>query len=206
VDEIACLIDFGVPSHKVLESLQHLHQLRELSNQDALGPRETYSIPRLIEEHSVSHFQCTPSMATMLTLNDDNHAALGALKHILIGGEALPSALVARLRELTPAKIQNMYGPTETTIWSATYPVTNVSGTIPIGRPIANTQIYIVNHNLKPVPIGVAGELLISGDGVVRGYLNRDELTKSVFKKFPSGRRDALTSGAPHPDNRTRPT
>jgi natural product biosynthesis luciferase-like monooxygenase protein len=185
VDEIACLIDFGVASDKVLESLQPLHQLRELSNQDALSSREVYPIPRLVKEHSVSHFQCTPSMATMLTLNDDNHAAIEALKHVLIGGEALPSALVARLRELTPAKIQNMYGPTETTIWSATYLVTNASGTIPIGRPIANTQIYIVDHNLNPVPIGVTGELLIGGDGVVRGYLNRDELTRERFIPDP---------------------
>jgi len=185
VDEIACLIDFGVASHKVLESLQPLHQLRALSNRDALSSREGYPIPRLVKEHSVSHFQCTPSMATMLTLNDDNHAAIGALKHVLIGGEALPSALVARLRELTPAKIQNMYGPTETTIWSATYPVTNASGTVPIGRPIANTQIYIVDHNLNPVPIGVTGELLIGGDGVVRGYLNRDELTRERFIPDP---------------------
>ena len=185
VDEIACLIDFGVPSQQVLEGLQHLHQLRQLSNQGALCSREVYSIPRLVKDHSVSHFQCTPSMATMLALNDDNHAAIAALKHIFIGGEALPSALVARLRELTSAKIQNMYGPTETTIWSATYPVTNASGTVPIGRPIANTQIYIVDRNLTPVPIGVAGELLIGGDGVVRGYLNRDELTKERFIQDP---------------------
>jgi natural product biosynthesis luciferase-like monooxygenase protein len=185
VDEIACLIDFGVPSHKVLESLRPLQQLRELSNQDALSSREVYTIPRLVKEHSVSHFQCTPSMATMLTLNDDNHAAIGALKHVLIGGEALPSVLVARLCELTSAKIHNMYGPTETTIWSATYPVTNASGTVPIGRPITNTQIYIVDHNLNPVPIGVTGELLIGGDGVVRGYLNRDELTRERFIPDP---------------------
>jgi AMP-binding enzyme/AMP-binding enzyme C-terminal domain/Phosphopantetheine attachment site len=118
-------------------------------------------------------------------LNDDNHAAIGALKHLLIGGEALPSALVARLCELTPAKIQNMYGPTETTIWSATYPVTNASGTVAIGRPIANTQVYIVDHNLNPVPIGVTGELLIGGEGVVRGYLNRDDLTKERFIPDP---------------------
>jgi natural product biosynthesis luciferase-like monooxygenase protein len=185
VDEIACLIDFGVSPDKVLESLQHLHQLRALSNQSALSAREVYSIPRLIKEHAVSHLQCTPSMATMLTVNDDNHAAIGALEHILIGGEALPSALVARLRELTGAMIQNMYGPTETTIWSATCPVTNASGTVSIGRPIANTQIYIVDHNLNPVPIGVTGELLIGGDGVVRGYLNRAELTRERFVPDP---------------------
>ena len=185
VDEIACLIDFGVPSDKVLESLQGLHQLRELSNQDVLNSGEVYPMRRLIKEHAVSHLQCTPSMATMLTVNDDNHAVLGTLKHVFLGGEALPSALVARLRELTPAKIQNMYGPTETTIWSATYPVTHASGTIPIGRPIANTQIYIVDPHLHPVPVGVAGELLIGGDGVVRGYLNRDELTRERFIPDP---------------------
>jgi acyl carrier protein len=78
-----------------------------------------------------------------------------------------------------------MYGPTETTIWSATYSVMNGGGTIPIGRPIANTQIHIVDRNLNPVPIGVTGELLIGGDGVVRGYLNRDELTRERFIPDP---------------------
>jgi hypothetical protein len=174
-----------VPSQQVLEGLQHLHRLRELSNPDTQLSRADYPIWRLIKEYGVSHLQCTPSMATMLTLNDDNHAALEALRHLLIGGEVLPPNLIARLRMLSPAKIQNMYGPTETTIWSATYPVADVSSTVPIGRPIANTQIYIVDQQLNPVPIGVTGELLIGGDGVVRGYLNRSELTRERFIPDP---------------------
>ena len=68
--------------------------------------------------------------------------------------------------------VLNMYGPTETTVWSTVAPIDRSGGPITIGRPIANTQVYIVDRYLRPVPIGVAGELLIGGDGVTRGYLN----------------------------------
>ena len=78
-----------------------------------------------------------------------------------------------------------MYGPTETTVWSATHDVADASRSIPVGRPIANTQIYIFDENLQLAPIGVAGELVIGGEGVVRGYLNRPELTAERFIPDP---------------------
>ena len=78
-----------------------------------------------------------------------------------------------------------MYGPTETTIWSSTYHVNGDAGSIPIGQPIANTEFYIVDRNLQPVPVGVPGELLIGGAGVVRGYYNREELTAERFVRNP---------------------
>ena len=71
----------------------------------------------------------------------------------------------------------NLYGPTETTIWSSVYQVESQDNLISIGRPIANTQVYILDQNLQPVPIGVPGELHIGGAGLARGYLNRPELT-----------------------------
>jgi len=70
-----------------------------------------------------------------------------------------------------------MYGPTETTIWSAVYQVESGAGSVPVGRPIANTQIYILDDKLHPVPPGVPGHLHIGGDGLARGYLKRSELT-----------------------------
>jgi acyl carrier protein len=84
-------------------------------------------------------------------------------------------------------RVINMYGPTETTVWSATHHVTDTSSgrSIPIGRPIANTQIYILDQNLQPVPAEVPGELVIGGEGVVRGYLNRPELTAERFIADP---------------------
>ncbi len=108
---------------------------------------------------------------------------------ILCGGEALVSDLSERLLE-RGTEVWNLYGPTETTIWSTLYQVTSnethgISNTMPIGRPIANTQIYILDSNLQPVPVGVIGDLYIGGDGVSRGYLNRPELTAERFIPNP---------------------
>src|SRR5439155_5971602 len=78
-------------------------------------------------------------------------------------------------------ELWNMYGPTETTIWSAVHRVESVAGPVLIGPPISNTQFYIVDKDLEPVPVGVPGELLIGGDGLSRGYLNRCDLTAECF-------------------------
>ncbi len=108
----------------------------------------------------------------------------------LCGGEALPDRL-ARQILATGSQLWNLYGPTETTIWSTLYQVSATTAAssdealIPIGRPIANTQIYILNHQLQPVPIGVAGELYIGGAGIVRGYLHRPDLTAAKFIPDP---------------------
>jgi natural product biosynthesis luciferase-like monooxygenase protein len=183
VDEIACLIDFGVPSETVLYHLQHLNTLRELSSKKRNFEAEDYSIPALITRHRVSHMQCTPAMASMLMMNEEARAALGSLQQLMIGGEAFPVALAQELKELVSGDILNMYGPTETTIWSSIYPLNGWQDPMPIGRPIANTEIYILDRNLQPVPMGLSGELFIGGEGVVRGYLNRPELTAERFIK-----------------------
>lgn len=111
---------------------------------------------------------------------------------ILCGGEALTNDLAERLLECG-FQVWNLYGPTETTIWSTIYRVTStvdqgISNTVPIGRPIANTKIYILDANLQPVPVGVIGDLYIGGDGLSRGYLNRPELTagRFIFDPFDS--------------------
>src|SRR5262249_6691129 len=98
-----------------------------------------------------------------------------------IGGEAFPAALATQLKELVPGGIHNMYGPTETTVWSTTEAVSKVEGGVSIGRPIANTEIYLLDRHFQPVPVGVVGELCIGGAGVGRGYLNRPELTEERF-------------------------
>ncbi|GAB1543387.1 hypothetical protein NUACC21_60610 [Scytonema sp. NUACC21] len=103
---------------------------------------------------------------------------------ILCGGEALPRELANQLLE-TGASLWNMYGPTETTIWSAICRVDNSSQLVPIGRPIANTQIYLLDRHLQPVPVGIPGELYIGGAGLARGYLNRPELTGEKFIPNP---------------------
>jgi amino acid adenylation domain-containing protein len=144
-----------------------------------------YSIPNLIKHYKVTHFQCTPSMAGMLMLDEEARKSFGQLQILLIGGETLPSALAAELQKVVGGDILNMYGPTETTVWSTTYKLNEGKQNIPIGRPIANTTIHIMDENRQLVPVGVPGELVIGGAGVVRGYLKRPELTEERFIRNP---------------------
>lgn len=102
----------------------------------------------------------------------------------LCGGEAWSRGLANQLLQRT-ASLWNMYGPTETTIWSTTAKVEPGEGALTIGRPIANTKIFILDKRRQPVPVGVAGELYIGGDGLARGYLKRPELTAEKFVVNP---------------------
>jgi amino acid adenylation domain-containing protein len=138
------------------------------------------TVPQQIIRHGVSHMQCTPSLARALVLAPESLRAMRRLGTLLLGGEALPLSLARQLGEVVPCLL-NMYGPTETTIWSAVHRVGEVANSVPIGRPIANTQIYILDKHLQPVPAGVPGEIFIGGEGVARGYLNRAELTAEKF-------------------------
>jgi amino acid adenylation domain-containing protein len=105
---------------------------------------------------------------------------------VLCGGEAFPRELANQLAE-KGAVVWNMYGPTETTIWSSIYRVEIGEGIVPIGRPIANTQLHVLDHHLAPVPVGVWGELAIGGDGLAHGYANRPGMTAERFVPDPFG-------------------
>jgi hypothetical protein len=191
VDDVACLIDFGVPTPTVMEGLTHLAKLRAACQpqpdavpEPAAAPGD-HSIPALLDRYQVSHMQCTPSMARMLVMEDRAREALGRLQNLMVGGEAFPVALAHDLAKAVSGTITNMYGPTETTIWSSTQRVVGDENVIAIGRPIANTQLYVLDARLQPVPPGVPGELYIGGDGVVRGYHERPELTAERFVRDP---------------------
>jgi tyrocidine synthetase III len=135
---------------------------------------------RTIVKKGVSILQVTPSRLLMLVSHEAAAASLRDLEYLLVGGEAFPEQLLEKTRELGVSKIYNMYGPTETTIWSA---VRNVSAgeDLNIGKPIANTFIYILGKDNCIQPIGVSGELCISGDGLSLGYVNRPLLTAEKF-------------------------
>jgi amino acid adenylation domain-containing protein len=139
------------------------------------------ALRHLLETSNATVMQATPITWRMIL--ESGWQGCERLK-ILCGGEAMPPDLA---RELIPrcSSLWNLYGPTETTIWSTAFRVSSVEPRIPIGRPIANTQVYIVDRQLRPVPIGVTGELLIGGDGLARGYLNRPELTAERFISSP---------------------
>ena len=139
-----------------------------------------------ITDTNITFMQATP--ASWRLLLESGWQGKDDLK-ILCGGEALTPDLAEKLIKRS-SQVWNLYGPTETTIWSTLYQVISagnqrVSNTVPIGRPIANTQIYILDANLQPIPIGVIGDLYIGGDGVSRGYLNRSELTAERFIPNP---------------------
>ncbi len=187
VTEIACLIDYGIDSATVLQGLRPLAEVLRLANEGGELDPEDVSIAAQMLRHNVTHMQCTPSMARMIAMNDEARFALSGVRQMMIGGEALPGALVADLNGATQAHIENMYGPTETTIWSTTAPTVAGDGVASIGRPIANTQVYVVDENDAPLPIGVAGELLIGGAGVTRGYWQREALSQERFIDNPFG-------------------
>ncbi|MCE9621064.1 MAG: LLM class flavin-dependent oxidoreductase [Actinomycetia bacterium] len=188
VDEIACLVDFGVAPDTVLRNLPHLARVREVvAKQSTTNPDDASdaSLAELIATSSTTHMQCTPSMARMLTHDPAMRTALGGVQQLLVGGEALPTDLAHELQSLVGGAVTNMYGPTETTVWSSSWPLQSDCDWTPIGNPIANTQIYVLDHVGQPTPPGVAGHLWIGGDGVARGYHQRAELTAERFRPNP---------------------
>jgi amino acid adenylation domain-containing protein len=150
-----------------------------------IAATETSEDPRalagLLQHTRATVMQATPTTWRMLL---DGGWSGGVGLKALCGGEALPVALADRL-VAAGLELWNMYGPTETTIWSTCAQVTTQGETLTIGRPIANTTLYILDATMAPVPIGVAGELWIGGDGLARGYRGRDDLTAERFVAHP---------------------
>jgi amino acid adenylation domain-containing protein len=139
------------------------------------------SLRELIDRHDITMLQATPS--TWRLLLESGWQGTPRLK-ALCGGEALPADLSRDLLTRV-SSVWNMYGPTETTVWSTVYRVEGDEGSIPIGHPIANTQVYVLDEQRNLCPIGVRGEIWIAGDGVTSGYWQRPELTAERFVADP---------------------
>jgi natural product biosynthesis luciferase-like monooxygenase protein/amino acid adenylation domain-containing protein len=171
VDEIACLIDFGLDQKLVLDGLEHLNSLRKVFKEQ---PKVSADLP------PIDTMQITPSYLNVLIDDKSSSKFLKSLDTLIIGGERLSEELINKIREITEANIYNMYGPTEATIWTSSKNIIDGSN-ITIGKPMRNTSIYILDNDLNVCPIGVIGEIYIAGDGLARGYLNSKELTNERF-------------------------
>ena len=134
------------------------------------------ALTELAAQAGVTVVQATPSLWQGLMAADPR---VWRDVRMLAGGEPLPGSLAAVMRE-RGARVINVYGPTETTIWSTAMPLTGDGGIPPIGRPVANTRVFVLDRWLAPVPAGVTGELYIAGSGLARGYAGRAPPARSV--------------------------
>jgi amino acid adenylation domain-containing protein len=146
------------------------------------GERDAAYMARRVIEEGITVLHFVPSMWTVF-LEEPALAEITSLRWAVCGGEAMPIPMMERFHERLSAPLQNFYGPTETSIGSTLWlcDPARVGAVVPIGQPIANTQAYVLDAGGMPTPIGVPGELYIGGDGVVRGYLNRPDLTADKF-------------------------
>jgi natural product biosynthesis luciferase-like monooxygenase protein len=199
VNELACLIDFGVADDDVIAALPALASLREAvqstvnSTVDSVADSAVDSavdgsvdepLAEQLLRHRTTHLQCTPSLARVLVEQPEARAALGRLDRMLVGGEALPGDLAARLAGAVGGEVRNMYGPTEATVWATSAPV-RPGGGVRIGAPLAGVRAYVVDAALRLVPTGAPGELVLGGDYVARGYWRRPGLTAQRFVPDP---------------------
>jgi amino acid adenylation domain-containing protein len=153
-------------------------------------PPHTPSLPELaqaIRQHQVTTLWLTTGLFRFMV--DEHLSDLKQLKQLLVGGDVLSVPHVNKLLQAAPElKLINGYDPTENTTLTCCYQVTaasNINAAIPIGRPIANTQVYLLDSHLQPVPVGIPGELYIGGDGLARDYFNNPELTAKSFIPHP---------------------
>ncbi|WP_414754485.1 amino acid adenylation domain-containing protein [Anabaena sp. CCY 9910] len=150
------------------------------------GHQDSVYLTQIIATEQITTLQLVPSLLQML-LEQEEFKTCKSLKRVFCGGEALPVVLQDRFFEQINIDLYNLYGPTEACIDATFWNCRGGVGQkiVPIGRPIANTKIYILDKHLQPVPIGVPGEMYIGGDGLARAYLNRPELTQEKFIPNP---------------------
>ena len=150
------------------------------------GHRDSRYLADTIRSERISILHCVPSLLRLLIEEPAFDKSL-ALRAVMCGGEALAPQLVARFQSRSEAKLYNVYGPTEAIIDSTYWPCEerNADSAIPIGRPIPNARVYILDDLLRLLPIGVAGNLYIGGVGLARGYVRRPDLTAEKFIPDP---------------------
>src|SRR5690625_1480159 len=185
-DRVLCMttFSFDIFGFELFVPITNGMEIYLLNNKEQ---KDLLHLKKYIYRNKINLIQTTPSRMKLVIdsiQHDDFHGNyLQSLRTILIGGEELPYKVYDEVRKITKAKIYNMYGPTEATIW-ATMKELNDS-TITIGKPLSNCRAFILNDNKALLPIGVPGELYISGEAVGRGYFNKEELTSEKFEENP---------------------
>lgn len=171
---------FDAATFEIWGALVHGSQLVGVTKDVALSPKD---FAAQVREQGISVLFLTTALFNQLA--KEVPSAFNSVRHLLFGGEAVDPRLVKMVLENSPPqRLLHVYGPTESTTFASWHLVQEVPEgftTIPIGRPLSNTQIYLLDNQMHPVPVGVPGELYIGGDGLARGYLNRPELTVERF-------------------------
>ncbi|WP_159882307.1 non-ribosomal peptide synthetase [Paenibacillus puerhi] len=183
-DSILCLttISFDIFGLETLVPLTHGMKVVLTSEEEG---NDGAALAALLAKQQVQTMQTTPSRFKLLLEEPAFAQALSGLDTVLVGGEELPAALWQQLRSYEQLNVYNVYGPTETTIWSTAKHMRGEEVGLTIGGPIGNTHIFMMDRHGGLAPIGVPGELCIAGEGVARGYWGREELTAEKFGKHP---------------------
>ena len=180
----ASSVAFDASTFEIWGALVHGARLVIIPKESLLSPQ---ALTAAIASHGITVLFVTTALFNQVV--ESMPAAFRNLNYLLFGGEAVePQRVRQLLCNGPPKKLLHVYGPTETTTFASWYPVTRVAEeavTVPIGRPIANTQVYILDTSLQPVPVGVVGELHVGGVALARGYLNRPEMTAAKFIPNP---------------------
>ena len=189
-EKIACFtsISFDIVFLEIVLGLSRGMNLILADDRERMNPK---SLIRLIENYGIDVLQMTPSMLNMIRVYNNNSLDfLRDIKCVLLGGEKLTDSLLVDIQSASSCQIYNMYGPTETTIWSTIGNLTDKSKS-DIGKPIYRTNLYLVDDNDCLVNEGEPGELLIGGAGVALGYINNSQLTeeKFIYPDFAPGER-----------------
>ena len=180
---IACLttISFDI---FFLESIMAQYKGLSIVLANENEQRNPKLMAKLILDNNVDMVQMTPSRMQLLLNHDKELYSLKNVKIIMVGGEVFPLSLLQILQKKTTAKIYNMYGPTETTIWSTVSDLTEKDH-VDIGVPIKNTEIFIIDENFHLLPNGQVGEICIAGKGLANGYVGKNDLTAEKFIYIP---------------------
>lgn len=168
----------------VLESLLPLAEGLEVVLGDEEDQQNPYNIKNILDKNKIDILQATPSRLSMIIESLESTECLKNIGVLIIGGEQFPEFLLKELKSLKDVKIFNVYGPTEATVWCAIKELTN-ENKITIGKPFSNAEMYILNRNKQLQPVGIPGELYISGDCLAKGYINNEKMTRERFISNP---------------------